>query len=105
MNRDNEGAAALVAQARSHSLADLLSRTAARYPDKVAVVSGSRRATYATFHGTVERCASALHKHGLAKGDRLALLSHNSWEFAVLTFATARLGVVLVPLNFMLTAG
>jgi fatty-acyl-CoA synthase len=105
MNRDNEGAAALVARARSHSLADLLSRTAARCPDKVAVVSGSRRATYATFHQTVERCAGALEKRGLAKGDRLALLSHNSWEFAVLTFATARLGVVLVPLNFMLTAG
>jgi fatty-acyl-CoA synthase len=39
---------------------------------------------------------------GLAKGDRLAVLSHNCWEYAVLVFATARLGVVLVPVNFML---
>ncbi len=41
---------------------------------------------------------------GLVKGDRLALLSHNCWQFAVLDFATARLGVVLVPVNFMLGA-
>jgi fatty-acyl-CoA synthase len=33
----------------------------------------------------------------------LALLSHNSWQFAALNFATARLGVVLAPVNFMLT--
>ena len=45
MNRDNEGAAALVAHARSHSLADLLRRTAARYPEKLALVAGTRRVT------------------------------------------------------------
>src|SRR4051794_27356343 len=39
---------------------------------------------------------------GLTKGDRLALLCHNCWQFAVLDFATARIGVVLVPVNFML---
>ena len=32
----------------------------------------------------------------------MALLSHNCWQFVVLSFATARLGVVLVPVNFML---
>lgn len=35
----------------------------------------------------------------------LALLSHNCWQYPVLNFATARLGVVLVPVNFMLTGG
>jgi fatty-acyl-CoA synthase len=30
----------------------------------------------------------------------LALLSHNCWQYAVPTFATARLGVVLVPAQF-----
>ena len=38
------------------------------------------------------------------QGDRIALLSHNCWQYAVLAFATARAGVVLVPINFMLTA-
>ncbi|MFC9219276.1 AMP-binding protein [Streptomyces hygroscopicus] len=96
--------AAAIAQARQHTLGDLLHRTAQRYPDKLAVVAGERRATYAEFDEAVNRCANSLAARGLEKGDRLALISHNSLEFAVLAFATARLGVVLVPVNFMVNA-
>jgi fatty-acyl-CoA synthase len=94
----------VIARARRHSYGDLLHRTARRDPGKLAVVAGDVRATFADFDLAVNRCAHALAGQGLAKGDRLALLSHNCWEFAVLAFATARLGVVLVPVNFMLTA-
>jgi len=94
-----------IRRARQHSLGDLLRRTALRYPDKLAVVDGPRRVSYAEFDASVNRCANALAARGLAKGDRLALLSHNCWQYAVLAFATARLGVVLVPVNFMLGAG
>ncbi|MCW2936545.1 MAG: acyl-CoA synthetase [Actinomycetia bacterium] len=93
-----------IRRARQHSLGDLLRRTALRYPAKLAVVDGSRRVSYAEFDASVNRCANALAARGLAKGDRLALLSHNCWHYAVLAFATARLGVVLVPVNFMLGA-
>jgi len=93
-----------VARARQHALGDLLLRTAQREPDKTAVVAGDLRVTYREFDIAVNRAANAMAAHGLAKGDRLALLSRNCWQFAVLTFATARLGVVLVPINFMLTA-
>jgi fatty-acyl-CoA synthase len=91
-----------VTQARQHSVGDLLRRTALRYPNKLAVVGGEYRMTYAEFDASVNRCARALADRGLGKGDRLALLSHNCWQYAVLAFATARLGVVLVPVNFML---
>lgn len=40
-------------------------------------------------------------------GDRLALLSRNNWQYVVVTYVTyaaTRLGVVLVPINFMLKA-
>ncbi|AXB43183.1 acyl-CoA synthetase [Amycolatopsis albispora] len=93
-----------IARARQHSVGDLLRRTALRYPDKLAVVSGDRRVSFAEFDAAVNRCAHTLAARGLVKGDRLALLSHNCWEFAVLVFATAKLGVVLVPVNFMLGA-
>jgi fatty-acyl-CoA synthase len=83
---------------------DLLRRTALRSPDKLAVVDGDRRATFAELDAAVDRAAQALTARGLAKGDRLALLSHNCWQYAVLAFATAKLGVVLVPVNFMLGA-
>lgn len=94
---------AAITRARQHSVGDLLHRTARRTPDKLAVVAGEDRFTYAEFDVAVNRAAHALAARGLVKGDRLALLSHNCWQYAVLAFATARLGVVLVPVNFMLT--
>ncbi len=93
-----------VARARSQALGDLLHRTARRHPDRLAVVATGRRVTYADYDAAVNRCANALAARGLAQGDRLALLCHNSWQYVVLAFATARLGVVLVPVNFMLNA-
>src|SRR5271154_7603643 len=98
------GPAEPVARARQHSLGDLLHRSAARYPDKLAVVAGDLRVSYAEFDASVNRTAHALAERGLAKGDRLALVNHNCWQYVLLAFATARLGVVLVPVNFMLGA-
>lgn len=94
--------AGLIATARRHAIGDLPRRTAARYPDKPGIITEDRRLTFAEFDRAVNRCANALAQRGLVQGDRLALLSHNCWQYAVLAFATARLGVVLVPINFML---
>jgi fatty-acyl-CoA synthase len=94
----------LVQRARSHALGDLPRRTARRVPDKTAVIDGDTRLTFAELDAVVDRAAAAMAAAGPAKGDRLALLSHNCWQYAVLDFATARLGVVLVPVNFMLGA-
>ena len=91
-----------IGRARQQSLGTMLYRTARRYPDKTAVVAGDRRVTFAEFDAAVNRCSAALADAGLSKGERLALVCHNSWQFGVLNFATARLGVILVPINFML---
>ena len=91
--------------ARRQGISDMLHRTASRVPGKLAVVSGATRLTFAELEAAVSRTAAALAAEGLRKGDRLALLSHNCWQFAVLSFATARLGVILVPVNFMLGPG
>jgi len=94
--------AGAVALARQHAAGDLLRRTALRYPGKLAVVAGPRRVSFAEFDTAVNRCANAIAAGGVGKGDRVALLSHNCWQYAVLAYATARLGAVLVPVNFML---
>lgn len=94
----------LIRTARSHALGDLPRRSARRSPDELALVDGTTRMTFAELEAAVDRTAAALADAGLAKGDRLALLSHNCWQFVVLVFATARVGVVLVPVNFMLGA-
>jgi non-ribosomal peptide synthetase component F len=47
----------VVARARQHSVGELLRRTAARYPDKIAVIAGEHRVTYREFDASVNRCA------------------------------------------------
>ena len=89
---------------RRQTLGDLLRRTAARTPAKLAIVCGDVAWTYAEFDAECNRLAHGLAARGLRAGDRLALLSRNSHRFAAIRFAVARLGAVLVPVNFMLTA-
>ena len=92
----------LIRQARKQTLGDLPRRTALRFPDKEAIIDGDVRLTFAEFDERIDRVAAALADAGMKKGDTLALLSHNCWQFPVIVFATARLGIILVPINFML---
>ena len=94
----------LIAHARSQSIGDLLRRSAARDPDKTAIVYRGLRQTYTELDATVSRTAAALAARGAAAGDRVAIFSHNNHAFVVAYFALARLGAVSVPINFMLTA-
>jgi fatty-acyl-CoA synthase len=89
---------------RSQTLADLLRRTARRYPAKAAIACGDVAWTYAEFDTLCNRLAAGLHARGITQGTRVAVLSRNSHAFAALRFALARLGAVLVPINFMLKA-
>jgi len=89
---------------RSHTLGDIPRRSARRYPAKVAIIDGDLTLTFAEFDELVDRAAAALRDNGFTPGDRIALLARNCWQYAVLAFATARAAVVLVPINFMLTA-
>jgi len=89
---------------RQHTLGDLLRRTARRVPGKTAIVCGAVRWTYAEFDRLVNRLARGLAGDGIGAGDRVAVLARNSHGFAAIRFALARLGAVLVPINFMLNA-
>jgi fatty-acyl-CoA synthase len=89
---------------RRQTLADLLRRSAARAPDKLAVVCGETRWTYAEFDRISVRVAAGLAERGVTKGTRVAVLARNSHAFVAMRFALARLGAVLVPINFMLKA-
>ena len=86
------------------TIADLLRRSAKRVPAKLAIACGEVRWTYAEFDHHCDRVAAGLGTHGVVKGDRVAVLARNSHGFAALRFALARLGAVLVPINFMLKA-
>ena len=94
-----------ITRARRHALGDLLRRSAARVPEKTALRYRDRSYTYAELDAAADRTANALTARGVARGDRVALLSHNDDGYVVLTFALARLGAIAVPVNFMLQAG
>jgi hypothetical protein len=100
----SEATTASIATAREHSIGALLHRSARRTPDKTAIINGDVTLTFAELDTAVNRCANALTERGLRRGDRLALVSHNCWQFAVLNFAAARIGAILVPVNFGLGA-
>ena len=89
---------------RRQTLSDLLHRTAARLPHKPGIVCGDTTWTWSQFDALVSRLAAGLHAQGVAKGEHVGVLARNSHGFAALRFALARLGAVLVPVNFMLNA-
>ncbi len=89
---------------RRQTLGDLLHRSAARNPNKLAIACGEVRWTYAELDRLSTRVAAGLAQRGVAKGTHVAILARNSHAFAAMRFALARLGAVLVPINFMLKA-
>jgi len=83
------------------TIGDNLAATARRFPDAEAlvVVHQGVRLTYADFDAEVDRLARGLLALGLEKGDRVGIWSPNCAEWALVQYATARLGVVLVNIN------
>ena len=81
-----------------------LSIHAARQPDAVALVFGSRRYTYAELNERACRLANGLSALGVGRGDRVATLLHNCNQFIEALFAAAMTGAVFVPINFRLVA-
>ena len=83
------------------TIAALLAETAARFPDRLAVVLREQgvRWSWKEFANEIEAFATGLQEIGLRKGDRVGIWSPNRAEWLVTQFATARLGLVLVNIN------
>ena len=76
-----------------------LTRAARVYPDRVAIVHGARRYSYAQFLERTRRLASALAACGIGKGDTVAILAPNIPEMLEAHNAVPALGAVLCPIN------
>jgi fatty-acyl-CoA synthase len=83
---------------------DLLARAAYVYADKVAVVHGDRRYTYAEFGARAWRLANALRAAGLASRDRVATLLPNGPAMLEAHFGVPAAGGILVTVNTRLAA-
>jgi len=74
------------------------------YPERVAVVDGDSRWTYAQFLDRCDRWSAVLQKLGIDPGDRVAYLSPNTHAQLESFYAVPQAGAVLVPLNYRLIA-
>lgn len=84
-------------------LCSLIERNAAFAPDKPAIHFEGNTLSYAAFNTRIEQAARALKAElGVNRGDRVAILSLNRPDYLVLLYACARLGAMLVPLNWRL---
>jgi fatty-acyl-CoA synthase len=83
------------------TIGDLFDQTVARYPDHEALVSRHQgiRYTYRELGVDVDRCARALLALGVDKGERVGIWAPNCAEWAVVQFATSKLGAILVNIN------
>jgi acyl-CoA synthetase (AMP-forming)/AMP-acid ligase II len=84
---------------RPKNVVEMLENMVERYPDKIGFISGDCRLTYKEFNGITNRIAAGLEKHGVKRGDHMAVLLGVQLEFPLSFFALMKLGAIVVPLN------
>ena len=76
-----------------------LENSAARFPDKVAIIHEKTRATYRQVNAGADRLAAFLVGRRVKKGDRVVILLENSVEYVVAYYGILKAGAVAVPLS------
>ena len=84
---------------------DWIAHHADRRPKTLAIhdLQTARKFTYAELHARTNQLTAALVALGIGRGDRVALLAPNCAEYFEIQFACARLGAIMLPLNWRLT--
>ena len=78
-----------------------LKKTVAKYADQEALISSHQnyRATYKEFYDQVVEVAKGLIALGVKRGERVGVWSPNCYQWTLLQYATAKIGVILVNIN------
>lgn len=76
-----------------------LEQSAQRFPDKVALICGNGRWTYAQLDRAANQLAHGLVAHGVNRSDRVAICLDNSFEAVVAVFAVLKAGAVFLMVN------
>jgi len=84
------------------NLASIVTESAARRPDAVAVRLGPLELTYADLDDRSARLAALLREKGLQQGDRVGVMLPNVIEFPIAYYGVLRAGGVVVPMNVLL---
>ncbi|MDQ3180480.1 MAG: long-chain fatty acid--CoA ligase [Acidobacteriota bacterium] len=84
------------------NLAVLLEDSARTMPERLAVICGNARMTYAEVNAKANQVAHGLLKKGIGKGDKVALSCPNLPYFPIIYYGILKAGAVVVPLNILL---
>jgi fatty-acyl-CoA synthase len=84
------------------NLSRVLRHNVVRRPAKEALVDGEQRYTYRELDREVDRTAHALIALGVQPGEIVGVLARNSATYMIEIYAVARIGAVLLPLNWRL---
>ncbi|MDQ3087532.1 MAG: long-chain fatty acid--CoA ligase [Acidobacteriota bacterium] len=84
------------------NLAILLEDSARAVPERLAVICGDARMTYAEVNQKASQVAHGLLKLGIKKGDKIALSCPNLPYFPIIYYGILKIGAVVVPLNILL---
>ena len=77
---------------------------AKKFPETVALRDANRAFTYPQTNKRINKLANSLSSLGLQKGDKVAVLLENCIEICELFMATAKAGIIIVPINFRLVS-
>ncbi len=88
------------------SFYDLINRNAVAYANNICwiEVDDGRQLTFAEYKMKVDLLAAGLSRAGIDKGDRIGIVGKNSLEFFLLYGAAAKLGAIMLPINWRLSA-
>jgi long-chain acyl-CoA synthetase len=96
-----KGSCLLQEKGREMIIPDYVEKNARLYPNKTAIkVAGGRSCSFLEFQERVYRLANGLLKLGIVKGDRVAVLSENCFEYPELYMGIAKAGGIITPMNF-----
>ncbi len=84
------------------NLAVLLEDSARECPDRIAVVCGDAKLTYAAVEAKANQVANALAAIGIGRGDKVALSCPNLPYFPIIYYGILKTGATVVPLNILL---
>src|SRR5579875_1937333 len=84
-------------------LSQIVDNSRRHHGDKVAIIDGERRLTYAQLHDRVGRCAGVLQALGVGGEDRVCILALNSHRNLEALLGTVWAGGIAAPLNYRLS--
>jgi acyl-CoA synthetase (AMP-forming)/AMP-acid ligase II len=83
-----------------YTIYDFICRNAQIYPDRDSIVFNDTRLTHKEYKEKCDALAAGLIAAGIQKGDRLGVVAHNCDEFMILYGAAAKMGAIVLPVNW-----